>query len=926
MNAYVSMACVDPLSPLVLVTGLGGDEELPKASMPLRELDFGESIDDTLAKVLRKDIDKRNHRPGPWEPSRAIPGVHWLISQKPSVYQKEKPSPIAASGSEIIGNEWLLKYVWFCPCAIVIFANMSKKASEMIEKHRDIAESIGAVLVVVFAVDAGDEHIIAELEKQKEFIKTPLLTIAKKPSSTATSSLVQNLERIALGIARDYYVAKARQVRTKRNNSTPNVIAEARSTFKLACFSELACDPGVLKLLDSAYSSIQLLFDNDLVVPEDIQGWNSARTMLDICMLKILQHTLVVDEKAARLKFDSHLVAISHIQQKNRLSASPSWIAEQFWSYAELCRAAAIPSGLLYLESACLWVKRQLKSENDGIRLDPYSPHKEDTEQAFFNAISQLSGSPNSKARALTLYGDWLSPNDSKSACEAYKGALYSLKLPWPLIEEYLARRMSETAEGTDKLLAQLLLFRIGDSDLPTEGKVSEMNMYRAFGTWECGQTYLGRLLKFQLQLKGPKLLLESVSLRTTTGYHTIENVQAPGNIEFDVPVREIGALAAFEITIEHSRFTQKSVPLPSREWISTFIRHPRIENPLITEAGTRPSALGISPKFSSSVAPEEKFRAVFILQNDEDCQIIVSARIFLGDRLVSEQKVEIDAGSAYTLTADIDAPQTPFALRLLAEYTVDGLPVEAQATCSLEIVRPFRVTFDLLPEFDNRRWPSPFIPADQSLEIPRRWRLGASILSLTSAHLKQARIVLDSKNKIEKQSEWEKIERTLVHNDVAKSDHVFVTYSLSRSVDATAALEIEWCRKDTDDLVNKMLIPSVRLSVPTQEPRVLAMMIEGGVEYWIENGTAHTLTFAVSMASSSKFAFQGYKAASVRLLPVSRQCFKYQLVPLTENDAHVRGKRPLPEFRAFDTHYKRALAVLPGDRNIKLDQGSLLV
>lgn len=922
------MAYVDPLSPLVQVAGLGGDDELPATNIPLKRLEFDVAIDDKLATSIRKDIEKRNHRPGPWEPSKAIPGLHWFVSRKLSVYQKEKPSPIAPSGSEIIGKEWILKYVWYCPSAVVVFANISENAAELFEKYRDTIESIGAAFAMVFVVDAGQESIVSELKQRKGIARTSLFTIAKGSSPTAISSFVQSLEKAVLGLTRDCYVAKARQVRAKRNDGTPNVIAEAASTFKLACFAELASDPGVLKLLDSAYDSIQLLFDNDLVVPTDLQGWESARTMLDICALKILQHTLVVNEKETRYKFDAHLIAVHRIQQKNHLSMNLAWQAAQFWSYAELCRAAAIPSGLLYLESASLWMSSQSKqmTTTDSPKMDPFSSQADYTEQAFFSAISQLSGHANSKARALALYGDWLAPNDSKSACEAYKGALHSLEPPWPLLERYFARKLSELAEDTDQLAAKLMLFRLGEGDLPQDGKAPEVNMYHALGTWEQATTYLGRVTKFQLQLRGPQLMLDSVSLRTTAGYYTVEKLNAPGIVEFSVPMREVGPLAVVEVIIEHQRFSQKLVPIPTGIWASTPPRHPRIANPLVTEVGTRPPALQISPQLPDVIAPHETFRAKMSLQNDEDCSIRVKMKLLLDESLVNEQVVEIEAHSSLLVAADIDALAKPFVLKALAEYEVDALPVEAQSSCKVELSKPFRVTFDLLPELDKTRWPSPFIASDVNVGIPRRWRLGASILSLSNTHLQRARVVLDSKSKIDKETEWETIHQDLKHNEMVNSYHIFNTYSTSRTVDATAVLEIEWCRSDTTDLVNKMEVPSVQISLPTQEPRVLAILTEDGIDYWIENGTTHTLNFAVSMASSSAFAFQGYKAATIRLLPVSRQCFSYKLVRLTENEAHVRGKRPLPEFRAFDTQYKRALAVLPGERDIILDQGTLLI
>lgn len=109
-------------------------------------------------------------------------------------------------------------------------------------------------------------------------------------------------------------------------------------------------------------------------------------------------------------------------------------------------------------------------------------------------------------------------------------------------------------------------------------------------------------------------------------------------------------------------------------------------------------------------------------------------------------------------------------------------------------------------------------------------------------------------------------------------------------------------------------------------------------VTYYIENSTAHMLTYSVTMGPSDIFAFQGPKQLTVRMLPFSRRAIQYIMYPVVPinnkssqnaNSSVQSGSGStltLPQLRVYDVFYKRILQQATASKWLKNDKGRLLL
>lgn len=119
-------------------------------------------------------------------------------------------------------------------------------------------------------------------------------------------------------------------------------------------------------------------------------------------------------------------------------------------------------------------------------------------------------------------------------------------------------------------------------------------------------------------------------------------------------------------------------------------------------------------------------------------------------------------------------------------------------------------------------------------------------------------------------------------------------------------------------------------------------------VTYYIENSTAHMLTYSATMGASDIFAYQGPKQLTIRMLPFSRRAVQYIMYPLTRSGSSIgrtaggnannaeatystsaaggSSTLTLPQLRVYDVFYKRTLQQIAASKGLRNDQGKLLM
>lgn len=338
--------------------------------------------------------------------------------------------------------------------------------------------------------------------------------------------------------------------------------------------------------------------------------------------------------------------------------------------------------------------------------------------------------------------------------------------------------------------------------------------------------------------------------------------------------------------------------------------------------------------------------------------------------------------------------------------------------THKLDIVRPFAIYYDLLARVHPTAWPSffnPDIEGNLALfpRIHKRWELKNSLLCLLedSADFKTSVEVLKTEINLTAGADahCEVVEglgcknKTMKHNDSQKFSYILDSCRKSedaevRIVEAEASISIFWRRNNVDGSegpTNVYKVPALKITLPLIEPRVIVTMRRATsiiekkkkllllkakdgnasatngaddydddrlsrrafkIRYYIENATAHMLTYSVTMGSSENFAYTGPKQLTVRMLPFSRRGVEYVMYPLgrgagltssvrsgtqtpdpqpkqqqpsssttaavAANDGYV----PLPQLRVYDVNYKRILTPLPASTEFKVEKNRLLI
>lgn len=663
--------------------------------------------------------------------------------------------------------------------------------------------------------------------------------------------------------------------------------------------------------------------------------------------------------------------------------------------------------GLIWLDVAKLLIAKPDKSGDgdDGYDFEPIISGVEnsrseddsllDVRSAFLKSISELSEYRRAKAYALAEYGKWLESSDPTASLQAYKSGSQSFPGKfWPAIQ----------AEFSKKTGDELALFVEGvTNEFPRHISGGSTPLFDVKGTFMSPSTYVGRETAVQITLYSKfrgELNLSWVKFVHSLGVVHLESsdsVESVGpedrllkisdtNLK-NVPLKFMGETARTfqfgltsldigEIELEEVQFQVKDsdfvqsirITPEQNKWLtspqitSKTVQHlKRNLDPTKIQVTVRPARIRVTDNLLSVAASGECLRYNFVLTNDEDEVITpeITVKIKNNDTDNSSEADEVvyhedmksnskslDIGAAYNIEGTFKAPLKIFEVVILAKFETakDSLPVMMEHRKEVDVLRPFRVSFDLLPEYYEQNWPALFAPTLEIPELNRKWWLKPSVLSMVRGAeliLRESNVTIEcDQGKFEFENQSINIDKVLEFNSLMMISHSFVccrnedsrkVLASARPLEAKAFLHLKWSRKDTPDIVNTFTLPPVRLNLPTHEPRVIVSKGKGGgdssvseVTYHVENPTPRVLNFSVSMASSTYFAFQGPKLMSLRMLPFSTRSLKYQLIPL--GDAAVQNRRPLPDMRVYDVNYKRTLAAQPGDKSIVFEQGSLFI
>ncbi|KAI9727510.1 MAG: hypothetical protein M1828_006452 [Chrysothrix sp. TS-e1954] len=279
--------------------------------------------------------------------------------------------------------------------------------------------------------------------------------------------------------------------------------------------------------------------------------------------------------------------------------------------------------------------------------------------------------------------------------------------------------------------------------------------------------------------------------------------------------------------------------------------------------------------------------------------------------------------------------PSTPLEmiLEIRALYYVMSEPktlLKKTFSSELAVVQPLEANYDVHADLHPDPWPSMFEMAtisdtsetrDGSFAqgIKTRWRLNATLASFA-----QEELILDEVDlKVESASNANINISHAEHNPsgISPSEHQQWSFMIDaqssdidegKTVKLETTLNVSWRRHDSEDSAFRLSLPVPMLSLPTNEPRVIAVRKPSDdanavvLAIMVENPSMHSLTFSLEMEPSDDFAFSGPKLTTLQLVPLSRRELLYLLIPF------VRGAFIKPVLKVTDTYFNKILRVLP--------------
>ena len=278
-----------------------------------------------------------------------------------------------------------------------------------------------------------------------------------------------------------------------------------------------------------------------------------------------------------------------------------------------------------------------------------------------------------------------------------------------------------------------------------------------------------------------------------------------------------------------------------------------------------------------------------------------------------------------------LEAPPHPadYVLEVMARYYLKSdpeTPILKSTTTELVFRPPIEAVSSYSPSIHPKPWPNYFeIGVEHehvALGLVQRWSLISRFTILATLPLDIERV----EPRVIQVQEAAHCTITAVDVDPTKSytlppgdllERRFVIDAQKLNVDDRRTtffdldLEVTWRRKGSIGSATITRLPLPDLAVPFGEPRVLACARDGAnpsgvirLDYMIENPSIYTLTFSLTMDTSEEFAFSGVKTISLQLVPLSRHCTGYNILPL------VKGAWISPQLKVYDTQFHKNLKI----------------
>lgn len=307
-----------------------------------------------------------------------------------------------------------------------------------------------------------------------------------------------------------------------------------------------------------------------------------------------------------------------------------------------------------------------------------------------------------------------------------------------------------------------------------------------------------------------------------------------------------------------------------------------------------------------------------------------------LPSKYIGNIATSVDQMSRFCIQATSEGAE--YLLEIRASYHLFSdpeTPITKTHSAKVLIKLPFEAIYTFLPLLSSEAWPSYFDIDDSDKRPPRettnpeiarglaqRWSLTSRIASLADVVLcidgVEPCLIGIHENamcRISPATGSSPSLSSISPNDL--QERIFVIEAQKLDVEdrqptfLDIQLRITWRRRGAAGSSNVTSLAVSELVIPFGEPRVLASARNGeapsgivSLDYVIENPSMYTLNFSLTMETSEEFAFSGVKNVSVQLVPLSRHTVQYNLMPL------VKGQWITPQFRVFDTHFRKTLKV----------------
>jgi solute carrier family 25 protein 38 len=299
--------------------------------------------------------------------------------------------------------------------------------------------------------------------------------------------------------------------------------------------------------------------------------------------------------------------------------------------------------------------------------------------------------------------------------------------------------------------------------------------------------------------------------------------------------------------------------------------------------------------------------------------------------------------------TAIFTAPSMP--TDLILEYKLHyflpsdpEVPLSKTFTTSISISSPFEANYEFTARAHPDPWPSYFSVTSPIPGLVQRWNLAASVASFASERITIQKVAFEIEKKPNALEcnvitgsidDGQEINPRTMRNYNFLFDTTRSSAKEHRNMSMSAKLVITWNRTNDDlTLVTSSLLVSP-LQLPALEPRIIAMSNESDLSLtpttsststgiksspqssvtlnlltlFMENPTAHPLTFDITVPSSESLAFSGPKQRGVTVLPFSRTEVDFRLLPLVRGGIWVTFG-----VKVVDRYFMRDVEVLPGE------------